>query len=340
MDRRRTTVAVLSVAALTALAGCSSGDTSGSATGGAQTVTFWEFDTSKSSIDAYKAAITAFEAQNPSIKVDMQIVPWETQQQKITTAIASGGLPDVSMMGNDVVAQYAAAGNLAPLDPYISSWSTAEGQDVLKDMYDGDKSYYTYKGQLYGSGVADETRMLYYNKDLFTQAGLNPTNPPKTWDEMVTAATALKKVTSVPWSAPMSKQYITVQTFMSVYLSYGAHLFNADGKCGLNTPEFKQALTYYTGIAKNGLTSPDAANQTSSDVDNAFVTGKAGMVINGPGTYQTIKSQNPGLLPNVGVASIPAGPEGGLRLPRRLAAGAVEDQSGAGRRCEVDQFRH
>lgn len=307
----RTVLAVLGVGALTvSLGACSSAGAGNAAAGGTQTVTFWEFDTSTASINAYKGAISAFEKQNPGIKVNMQIVPWETQQQKITTAIASGGLPDVSMMGNDVVAQYAAAGNLAPLNKYLAGWSKQEGQDVLADMYDGDKSYYTYKGQLYGSGVADETRMLYYNKSLFKKAGLDPAKPPTTWDEMLTDAKALKKVTSVPWSAPMSKQYITVQTFMSVYLSYGARLFNSSGSCGLNTPEFKQALTYYTSIAKDGLTTPDAANATGTDIDNAFATGKAGMEINGPGTYQTIKGQNAALLPNVGVAPIPAGPKG------------------------------
>lgn len=304
-------VAVFGVAALTAsLTSCASGNGSGSASGSKQTVTFWEFDTSQPSIDAYKAAIKSFEEQNPTITVNMQIVPWATQQQKITTAIASGGLPDVSMMGNDVVAQYAAAGNLAPLTTYVAGWSKAEGTNVTADMYPGDKSYYTYKGELYGSPVADETRMLYYNKSLFKKAGLDPSRPPTTWDEMLTAAKKLKAVTGVPWSAPMSKQYITVQTFMSVYLSYGAQLFNSQGKCGLNTPEFKQALSYYAGIAKTALTSPDAANQTSQDVDNAFDTGKAGMLIEGPGTYQAIKTQNPSLLKDVGIARIPAGPKG------------------------------
>lgn len=307
MKIARTIVAAASVVALSAtLVACSSG---GSDTG-KQKVVFWQFDTAQASIDAYKAAITDFEATNPDITVDMQIVPWADQQQKITTALASGALPDVSMLGNDVVAQYAANGSLAPLDPYVDQWSKEEGQDVKKDMYSGDLSYYTYKGKLYGSGVADETRMVYYNKDLFQKAGLDPNTPPTTWEEMEKDAKALKKVVDVPWSAPMSKQYVTVQTFMSVYLSYGAELFDSKGQCGLNTPEFKDALTWYTGIAKQGLTSPDAANQTSDDLANLFSNGKAGMLIDGPSRYNAIKTQNPDLFENLGVAPIPSGPKG------------------------------
>jgi ABC-type glycerol-3-phosphate transport system substrate-binding protein len=304
----RTIIAAASVVALSAtMVACSSG---GSSTSDKQKVTFWQFDTAQASIDAYKTAIKDFEKKNPTITVDMQIVPWADQQQKITTALASGALPDVSMLGNDVVAQYAANGSLAPLDSYLAGWSKEEGTDVKKDMYDGDVSYYTYKGKLYGSPVADETRMVYYNKDLFQKAGLDPNTPPTTWDEMEKDAKALKSVVSVPWSAPMSKQYVTVQTFMSIYLSYGASLFNSKGQCGLNTSEFKDALTWYTGIAKDGLTSPDAVNATSDDIANLFSNGKAGMLIDGPSRYNAIKTGNPDLFKNIGVAAIPAGPKG------------------------------
>ena len=308
MKLGRTIVAAASVFALSAsLVACSGG---GGSNSDKQKVTFWQFDTAQASIDAYKQAIKDFEKKNPTITVDMQIVPWADQQQKITTALASGSLPDVSMLGNDVVAQYAASGALAPLDSYVDQWSKEEGTDVKKDMYDGDISYYTYKGKLYGSPVADETRMLYYNKDFFAKAGLDPANPPTTWDEMETAAKKLKSVVSVPWSAAMSKQYATVQLFMSVYLSYGASLFNDKGTCGFDTSEFKDALTWYTGIAKQGLTSPDAANQTGDDLANLFSNGKSAMLIDGPSRYNALKTENPDLFKNIGIAPIPAGPKG------------------------------
>jgi ABC-type glycerol-3-phosphate transport system substrate-binding protein len=301
------TATVGTVALVAALTGCAS---AGSASAGKQTVTFWQFDTSKPTIAAYDAAIAAFEKKNPDITVQMQIVPWASQQQKITTAIASGSLPDVSMLGNDVVAQYAAAGNLAPLDSYVSQWSKSEGRDIKADMFPGDRSYYTYKGKLYGSPVADETRLVYYNKALFQQAGLDPNSPPTTWDQMQQAAEKLKTTGATPWALPMSNQYITMQTFMSVYLSYGARLFDSSGKCGLDSTAGRAAMTYYTGIAKAGLTTDDAANQASADFDNLFAAGKAGMEIEGPGLYTQIKTQNPSLLKDIGIAPIPAGPKG------------------------------
>jgi len=89
----------------------------------ATTVTYWQFNTDTPSVNAWKKTIAGFEAANPGIKVNMQIVPWAEQAQKLTTAIATGTAPDISMMGNDVVAQYAATGALAPLDSYFQAWS-------------------------------------------------------------------------------------------------------------------------------------------------------------------------------------------------------------------------
>jgi ABC-type glycerol-3-phosphate transport system substrate-binding protein len=152
--------------------------------------------------------------------------------------------------------------------------------------------------------------MLYYNKALFAEAGLDPDAPPSTWAEMAEAATALSSTDAVPWTAPMSKQYVTVQTFMSVYLSYGARLFDDEGRCGLDSPEFKDALGYYTGIAQAGLTSPDAANATQTDIGNLFITGQAGMLVEGPNILKQIENEAPELLDDVGIAPIPAGPEG------------------------------
>ncbi len=72
----------------------------------AETVTFWQFFTGDNDVAAWKAAITKFEAANPDIKVNMELVPWSEQQQRFVTALATGGLPDVSMLGNNVVAQF------------------------------------------------------------------------------------------------------------------------------------------------------------------------------------------------------------------------------------------
>ena len=91
------------------------------------TVVFWQFSTRDADIAAWNEAIASFEAANPDIKVNMEIVPWAEQQQRLVTALTTGGLPDVSMLGNNVVAQFQAAGALAPLDEYFAAYGAENG---------------------------------------------------------------------------------------------------------------------------------------------------------------------------------------------------------------------
>ena len=57
------------------------------------TVTFWQFDTNDFVIQAYNDAIAEFSKQNPDITVNMEIVPWPEQQQKLVTGLTTGSLP-------------------------------------------------------------------------------------------------------------------------------------------------------------------------------------------------------------------------------------------------------
>ncbi|NMA99349.1 MAG: extracellular solute-binding protein, partial [Phyllobacteriaceae bacterium] len=142
----------------------------------AQTVTFWQFSTNPNDIAAWEGIIAAFEAENEGIDVVMEIVPWSEQQQRLVTALTTGGLPDVSMLGNNVVAQFQAAGALAPLDDAFAAYDAEHGTDVAADIWAGDKGYYNLGGQWWASPIAVETRALYYRKDLFQAAGI--TAPP------------------------------------------------------------------------------------------------------------------------------------------------------------------
>ncbi len=227
----------------------------------ATTVTYWQFNTDTPSINAWRKTIAGFEAANPGIKVNMQIVPWAEQAQKLTTAIATGTAPDISMMGNDVVAQYAATGALTPLDAYFQAWSKEVGHDITTDILPGDHLYYKIKGHWYGSPVAEETRIVYYRKSLLQKAGINPAKAFATFASMRQAALALNKPVQkvYGWGVPMGISYFTLQTFMNVYLGYGARYLNSVGMCGFDSPEFRNALAFYTNLyTKDKVTPPDS----------------------------------------------------------------------------------
>jgi ABC-type glycerol-3-phosphate transport system substrate-binding protein len=277
----------------------------------AETVTFWQFSTNQNDIDAWNGAIKAFEAKSPDIQVNMEIVPWASQQQRLVTALTTGGLPDVSMLGNNVVAQFQATGSLAPLDPYFADYDKANNTKVEDDVWPGDKGYYHLGGHWWASPIAVETRALYYRKDLFKAAGLDPAKPPQTWDELradAKALTAAAKDGTKGIALSMSLDYFTVQNFMSAWLGYGAHMLDDKGQCGFDTPEFKQALDVYVGMFKDGSTSPDAATTSGDTFRRGFLDGKYAMILLDPSLYRDLVKEKAPFLNDIGIAEVPAGP--------------------------------
>ena len=274
---------------------------------GTQQVVFWQFSDREAEITAYNALIQKFEAANPGVKVKMEIVPWTEQQEKLTTALASGGLPDVSMLGNNVVAQYQHIGALAPLDDYVNAESTKRGDDITKDFWPGDKLYYYLDNHWWGMPVAEDTLGLFYRKDLFASAGLQV---PKTWDEFRAAAQKLTNHGVYGAGLLQSIDYVTLQAFMSVYLSYGARFLNDQGQCGFDTPEFKQALDYYTKVFKDGFAPPDSATYAFPDMEAQWKAGKLAMFIDSAYLWADTNSAAPDVGKNMGVAPVPSGPKG------------------------------
>lgn len=272
-------------------------------------VVFWQFFTDPPIIAAYEKAIADFEALHPDIDVQMEIVPWSEQQQKLTTALTTGALPDVSMLGNNVVAQYQAIGALTSLSPYFEAWSQEAGTDITADFWPGDYYYYLLDDQWWGAPMNVETRALWYRADLLEAAGIAA--PPNSWADLREAAIALTKDDVYGFGIPGAIDYPTLQTFVNVYLGYGARFLNEEGKCGFDSPEFREALQYYTDLyLVDKVTPPDTPNYSREQLVQMLADGKLAMYIDGPWIYGSIEAANPEWLSNLKVALIPEGPAG------------------------------
>jgi multiple sugar transport system substrate-binding protein len=273
-------------------------------------VTFWQFNTEDFVIAAWEEAITSFQAANPDVVVNMEIVPWAEQHQKLVTGLATGALPDVSMLGNNVVAEFQALGALAPMTEYLAAWSAEAGADQTADYWPGDVLYYQLDGDFYASPVAEETRCVYYRKDLFEAAGLGA-DAPATFDQMREFAIALTSGDTYGIGIPGGINYGTLQTFMSVYLGYGARMLNDDGTCGFDSQEFRDALTWYTNLySVDKVSPPDTPTYDNETLAQLFIDGRIAMFVNGPGFWNQLRGAAPAFLDSVGIGMIPAGPVG------------------------------
>ena len=273
-------------------------------------ITFWQFNTEDFIIQGWQDTIDAFQATNPDVTVNMEIVPWQEQHQKLVTGLATGGLPDVSMLGNNVVAEFQALDALAPMGEYFSQWSTDVGSDITEDFWPGDKLYYNLNDEWWASPVAEETRCVYYRKDLFEAAGLG-SDAPATFDQMRDFAIALTSDDVYGVGIPGGINYGTIQTFMSVYLGYGARFLNDDGTCAFDSDEFRQALTYYTNLyLQDKVTPSDTPTYDNETLSQLFIDGRLGMTIQSPAFWAQVQAANPAFLDGVAIGQVPSGPAG------------------------------
>lgn len=123
-------------------------------------------------------SITAFNAAQDSIVIDVTIIPWQEHEKKILTAILSGDPPDIISQFNPV-AQWASRMALTPLDAFMKKEqfdSTIFFPALWKEM--------KWFGETYALPVQTASYAFFYNNELFRKAGLDPSQPPKTWDDV------------------------------------------------------------------------------------------------------------------------------------------------------------
>ncbi|MBW7457698.1 ABC transporter substrate-binding protein [Paenibacillus sepulcri] len=153
------------------------------------TLKFWYPGTEDILTTAVKDIIQKFEDQNPNITVELTSIPWADYFQKLTVSYAGGLQPDVQGLGFGQLISTVNQGKYLDLNPYIEADNWEGKEDFFPDILKAGQ----YENGQYGL-LMPEIRPLAYRKDFFTEAGLDPNNPPKTLDEIFEYAEKLKKV--------------------------------------------------------------------------------------------------------------------------------------------------
>ena len=233
----------------------------------------------------YQEMATAFEKQNPDIKIEVQVVPWDILLQRLTTDIAGGTPPDVSIIGTRWLLDFASQGVAEPLDSYL----TPEFKSQFIDAFMAPS---VIGGKTMGLPVAASARAMMVNLDLFNKAGATP---PKTWDELYTAAQKISKLPDTFGLGLQGKEIETNSYYYYALWTFGGDLFTKDGKSGLTTPPAVEAATFYKKLIDEKLTQPSPTNYSREDVFNLFKQGKVGMVFTFPMLIPQVKAEAPNL---------------------------------------------
>ncbi|MEV7253584.1 extracellular solute-binding protein [Streptomyces cyaneofuscatus] len=225
--------------------------------------------------------IAAFEDKHPQIKVEVDVVSWDDVDRKVTQMVNAGESPDMAQIGT--YSTFAEQGLLYSADELLSIPVYA---NFLPPLVTVGKQ----KGVQYGMPFAASTRVLFYNKKLFAEAGIG--GPPTTWDELRDTAEKLRSRTDVayPMAVPLGPEEAQIETMLWT-LGGGGGYTAPTGSYTINSQENIDSLNWVKqNLVKAGLTGPVPPGQLNrKGAYEAFLRGEVGMVNGFPTLLQTAK---------------------------------------------------
>lgn len=285
-------------------------------------ITFWHvWDGAR--LPIIEQIVANFEAKNPGIKVQAELVSQQGLMEKYLTAIAGGAPPDVIQVNASFFRAFAERGALMPLDPYMEQ----EGFDPYAAFYASEYEAFVSDGTTFGLPLDVSGSYLYFwDKDQFAEAGLDPEQPPRTWTELEEFA---KKLTVQNPDGSFERlgfhpAAVSNTPFLVWLYLNGGQMYSEDvSEVRFNEPEGIETMEWIIGFAdrlyggyNNILPYLGDATDNGWHVTGLFYTGQVASHISGVWHFAQLAANAPDK--NYGVAVLPHNgdnPDAKLRQP-------------------------
>jgi len=244
--------------------------------------------------------VEAWNTKNPDCKIKLTYIPHQEMVGKIAQGIASGAVPD--LMGMDLIyaPQFEKAQQLVDITSRIKDWPE------LKTASKGHMTVATFESKLYGVPLYADVSALFYNKDLFTQAGLDPNKPPTSLPEVKEFADKITKLGKgiTGYYLPGNCAGCNIFTVGPLMWASGAKIEAAGpGDEPLTGDGVKQVLQWTRDMVKAGNTHPGDRSENGETFHLQFGSGKVGMMGTGNFNITLARQQNPKM--NFGITLLP-----------------------------------
>ncbi|MGI8768163.1 MAG: ABC transporter substrate-binding protein [Propionibacteriaceae bacterium] len=283
----RRAVALAAVPLLLAVSACSGGSggsSSNDATpdSGAQ-LTMWV----RSATNDFSQRLVKGYNKTHKNQVKLTVIPNDSYLQKVGAAAGANSLPDI--LAADVVysPNYTKQGLFADITDRV------KGLSFAGDLAQAHISAATKDGKIYAVPHKLDSSVLFYNKDLFKKAGLDPNQPPKSFNDIYKDAKAVNalggKVKGFYFGGNCGG-CTGYTTFPNAWAA-GSDVISADGrKADIDSAAFKATFALYKRMYDEGIVASGAKTEDGSTWSASFVAGKVGIVMNGSPLISSLQS--------------------------------------------------
>ncbi|MFD5190845.1 ABC transporter substrate-binding protein [Streptomyces sp. NPDC058357] len=290
MSRQSVWFAVAATVSVLALAGCTSAAT-GPKPGGTLdadapvTITVDAMPTSdqKEQLAAFDERVKAFHSQYPNITVKGSETRWNTQT--FAAQLAGDTLPTTISVPCTEIGNIIRNGQAADLTDYLTDEtlpSSTLNDDQLKIAQNSDKRTFGVPTDAYGM-------VVFYNRDLYRQAGLDPDKPPATWEEVRANAKAITEATKVAGFQVATTNNHGGWMLSSMSYGFGSTVESVKGdsvKATVDNAATAEALRFLKDLRWKDNTFAKNFLLTNEEVGKAFAAGNTGQMIGMGSDYQ------------------------------------------------------
>ena len=280
--------------------------------------------------EAIREMMVVFENENPNIRVQLDPVTYAEKEARYITEIQAGGGPDLLHLHGYSIRSFIEKGFLYDITPFIQQeGQTSWGGDFIDVWYPQTIQLMKYQDKYYALPGDFMSMVLFYNKTLYKEAGLDPNNPPKTWDEFLNYASLLTRdrnndgtLDTWGFGAVGAVDPGFELRFTSILLSHGAMYLTPDNTCSaLSSPEAREAFNFYVSlVAEHRVVPPGVTGQNPGAVRQQMASEQVAMIIGSGWTIPIISNLNPQLNAAETLAAAPIPVKAGLNIPKPTTA--------------------
>src|SRR5690625_876547 len=241
---------------------------------------FWTFWGSEQRRPVIDQIITDFNESQDEIEVQHTYTPWGDIWTKNLAAIAAGDPPDVIINDIMTVKLRAEEGQIEPITEYVDD-------EVTGRFYDQMMEAAMHEDEVYALPFNTDTQILFYNKDLFEEAGLDPEQPPETWEELDEYAAQLDVEEDGTYERIGFYPLIGAGTDVWILNALGENYLQEDGEVLVDTEPVHEAFNWI--LDSQEKYGQDRITSVNSQFENAqqdpFMAGNVAMMVQNANYY-------------------------------------------------------